>query len=342
LLQNLLASNPGIQIGDFTVTYYALCIVCGMLVAFGVISLLFKRRNMSADLFMTMFCICLPICLITTRLFYCITDGMPIEEWFAWESIRSGGLSIIGALLGGISSVFLFCVIKKVSFFRAGDCVVVGLALAQAIGRWGNFFNQEVYGMEVTNPALQWFPIAVYIDAEQAYHYAFFFYESIFNLAVSGLMFWNAWKNPYRPNGLNCAIYFTSYGLIRSIMEPLRDPTYILGNNGIQWSFVMSVIMLIGGMCWLAAILAVNKYKHGKLIGSAKGDPYGIKEYIKDTKDEIPVYSKLNLMCAVYPENYEDPAVTEARLKKEEEERLARRRAFIQKIKNLFHKKDGE
>ena len=57
MLQNLLASNPGIQIGDFTVTYYALCIVCGMLVAFGVISLLFKRRNMSADLFMTMFCI---------------------------------------------------------------------------------------------------------------------------------------------------------------------------------------------------------------------------------------------------------------------------------------------
>ena len=341
MLQNLLIDNPGIQIGDFTITYYAICIVCGMLVAFGVITVLFKRRNMSADLFLTMFCICLPICLVTTRLFYCITDGMHISEWFSWESIRSGGLSIIGALLGGLISVFAFCMIKKVNFFRAGDCVVVGLALAQAIGRWGNFFNQEVYGMEVTDPNLQWFPIAVYIEARGAYHYAFFFYESMFNLCVAALLFWNAWKNPYRPNGINCAVYFTCYGLIRSIMEPLRDPSYILG-DGVQWSLVMSLCMLVGGLCWLAAILIVNKRKYGKLIGAASGNPYAIVEYIKDTKDEIPVYSSWNMMCPLYPDNYEKPEVTAARLEKEKEEKEKAKQAFLQKIKNLFNKKDGE
>ena len=135
MLQNLLVDNPGITIGEFTITYYAICIVCGMLAAFALITILFKRRNMSADLFLSMFCVCLPISLVATRLFYCITDGMHISEWFAWESIRNGGLSIIGALLGGLISVFAFCMIKKVNFFRAGDCVVVGLALAQAIGR---------------------------------------------------------------------------------------------------------------------------------------------------------------------------------------------------------------
>ena len=107
MLQNLL--SPGIKITEnLTITYYALCIVCGMLVAFALISLLFKRRNMSPDLFLTLFCICLPICLVTTRLFYCITDGMPIEEWFSWESIQRGGLSIVGGITGGLISVFAF------------------------------------------------------------------------------------------------------------------------------------------------------------------------------------------------------------------------------------------
>ena len=69
MLHSLL--NPGIQITEtFSITYYALCIVCGMLVAVGVITLLFKRRNISPDFFLTLFCVCLPICLLTTRLFY--------------------------------------------------------------------------------------------------------------------------------------------------------------------------------------------------------------------------------------------------------------------------------
>ena len=323
MLGNLLVQNPGISIGNFTVTYYALCIVSGMMVAFALISLLFKRRNMSADLFMTLFVVCLPICLITTRLFYCITAPLPIDEWFNLKEIFGGegvaGLSIVGGILGGLISVFTFCMVRRVSFFRVGDCVVVGLLVAQAMGRWGNFFNQEVYGGVVENPAWQWFPFAVNING--TYHYAFFFYESIFNLTVAALLFWNGWKNPYKPNGLNCALYFTSYGLIRSIMEPLRDPSYILGGGGIPWSLVMSLGMLVGGAIWVASLLVVNKRKNGKLFGSVKGNPYGIYEYIKDNKNEIPVYSKVNMMCSLYPENYESPEATAARLQKEGEEK---------------------
>lgn len=339
MLQTMLLEHPGIQIGSFTITFYALCIVFGMFVAFLLISLLFKRRNISPDLFMTLFLICLPICLVTTRLFYCITDEVPIEEWFAWDSIRSGGLSIVGGILGGLISVFAFCMIRKVNFFRIGDCVVIGLLVAQAIGRWGNFFNQEVYGAEVTNPALQWFPFAVYIDGLEEWHYAFFFYESLFNLLVAGLLFWNAWKNPYKPNGLNTAAYFTCYGLVRSIMEPLRDPHFILGKNGIQWSFVMSMVMLIGGAIWLAVLLIVNKRKHGKLIGSVNGDPYGITEFIKDNKDELAVYNNVNMMCSIYPDNYLSEAEADARREAEG----TKEESLWTKIKGWFKKdKDGK
>ena len=76
--------QPGIRIGTFTIYAYAIIIVCGMIAAFFLISLLFRRRNMSKDLFLTYFCVTLPIALFTTRLFYCITDRVPFEYWFSF------------------------------------------------------------------------------------------------------------------------------------------------------------------------------------------------------------------------------------------------------------------
>ena len=248
------------------------------------------------------------------------------------ESIREGGLSIIGGILGGTISVLAVSYFKKVNFFRAADCIVVGLLLAQAIGRWGNFANQEVYGAEVTNEALQFFPFAVYINKTDGgsclqtfvltfekifggnsdisggtWHYAFFFYESFINLVVAILLFVHAWKNPKKPNGLNVAFYFINYGLVRSIMEPLRDPSYILGDK-VQWSFVFSLLMLFAGIALLLVLLFLNRKKEGKYIGSAIGDPYGITADIKDNKKEVAYLTKINMMCKIFPENYVKPA----------------------------------
>lgn len=300
----LTAEQPGFDVFGFRITWYAFVIVIGMILAFLVITLLFKRRNMSGDLMLTYFCICLPIALVTTRLFYCITDGMPISEWLSFESIRRGGLSIIGGILGGLFSVLGVSYFKKINFLRVGDCIVVGLILAQAIGRWGNFFNQEVYGGLVENEALHFFPISVYIDAKAEWHYAFFFYESMSNLIIAALMFWNAWKNPYKPNGVNTAIYFMGYGLVRSIMEPLRDSTYILQGGGVPWSLVFSILLFLFGTALLVTVLVINKKKEGKYIGSANGDPYAITKYLKDTNEEVAYLTKINMMCKVYPENY--------------------------------------
>ena len=334
-MNTLLAyETPGVEVFGFKINAYAMIIVFGIFVAFAVITLLFKRRNMSPDLFLTIFCICLPCALVTTRLFYCITDDVPIDQWFSFEGIRQGGLSIVGGILGGELSILAVCYFKKINFFRVGDCVVVGLLLAQAIGRWANFANQEVYGMEVTNEALQFFPFSVYINKTSdgnclqtftltfaklfgtetditggTWHYAFFFYESIVNTIVGVLLFINAWKNPYKPNGVNTACYFINYGLLRSVMEPLRDPQYILQGGvegGIPWSLVFSLILLFAGLALLFSVLLVNKRKEGKLFGSFK-EPYGITTFIKDIKEEVAYKNKTNMMCAIYPENYEEP-----------------------------------
>lgn len=298
-------NHPSINVFGLEIYAYAIIIVFGMMMAFLVISLLFKRRNMSTDLFLTYFCIGLPIAVACTRLFYCITAGLHISEWFSFESIRQGGLSIIGGILGGTASVALVSWMKKANFLRVGDCVVVGLLLAQSIGRWGNFVNQEVYGAEVTNTALQFFPFAVFIESTGTWHYAFFFYESMVTLTAAILMFINAWKNGKKPHGVNSACYFIVYGLTRSIMEPLRDPDYILGGDvGIPWSMIMSLCMLVGGLALLGCVLYFNKKKEGAWIGSKNGDPYGISKFIGDTKDEVAYFSKVNMMCEIYPENY--------------------------------------
>lgn len=308
-------NHPSINIFGLEIYWYAIIIVCGMMAAFFVISLLFKRRNMSTDLFLTFFVICLPIAIVTTRVFYCVTSGMPFKDWFSWESIRQGGLAITGGIIGGAASVLGVCFFKKVNFFRAGDCIVVGLLLAQSIGRWGNFVNQEVYGGLVTNEALQFFPIAVLIESSNEWHYAFFFYESMVTLTAAIVMFLHMWFNPKKPNGINTACYFIVYGLTRSIMEPLRDSTFILNGGGIPWSFVFSLGLLAGGLGLLAYVLVNNKRKEGKIIGTLNGDPYGITKFIGDTKEEVAYFDRINMMCSIYPENYTEK--TDDKKKKE-------------------------
>ena len=354
-MNSLLAyETPGIEVFGFKINAYAIIIVCGIFVAFGTIYLLFKRRNISTDLFLTYFCVCLPVAIFTTRLFYCLTDNVPIEDWFSFEGIRQGGLSIIGGILGGAVSVAGVSYFKKVNFFRVGDCIVVGLLLAQAIGRWGNFANQEVYGMEVTNESLQIFPFAVYINKTTGgncmqtftltfqklfggttditggtWHYAFFLYESLANTLVGIALFINAWKNPNKPNGVNTACYFISYGIVRSIMEPLRDNQFILQGGGVPWSLVFSILILLFGLGLLFAVLFVNKRKEGVLFGSKTGEPYGITKYIKDVEDEIPYKNNVNMMCKIYPENYEEPTVEE-------------KDSLIMRLRSRLTKKDEE
>ena len=274
-MQNLL--NPGITIpiGDgFTIYYYAIIIVFGIICAAVVAGILFKHRNLPADWILDLLLCVLPLGIIGARTFFCLTDPSPsIADWFT--KFRDGGLSIIGGVIGGTLGVVLFCLIHKLNFLRVADCVVPGVILAQAIGRWGNFANQEVYGPEITNPALQWFPMGVFIDDVQEWHYAFFFYESVLNLLIFIGLFLLMWKFTKKPHGLALSGYLFGYGVVRSIMEPLRDSQFILGSS-LPISQVFALCMAIGGAVLFVAILLVNKKLHGSFFGAAEGEPSAI------------------------------------------------------------------
>ena len=247
-----------IPIGDgFTIYYYAIMIVCGIILATVVVGLLFKRRNIPVEWVLDLLLCVLPVGIVCARLFYCITGGVPFPYWFSLDEehgIRAGGLSIIGGVMGGVLGVVLFCVIHKINFLRVADCVAPGVILAQGIGRWGNFFNQEVYGRLVENTSLQWFPFAVYIENTNSWHYAFFFYESVLNIIAFALLFTLLWKFRKKPGGLALAGYLFGYGVVRAIMEPLRAPQYILGDS-VQVSWVMAIVMAVAGVMLALCLL---------------------------------------------------------------------------------------
>lgn len=309
------ANNRGIVIFGFEIYYYAICIVCGMIGAAALSALLMKRRNMSPDLIFLLFVVCIPSAIVCARLFSCLTEaGLSIADFF---DFRQGGLSVTGGVLGGVLAGFVVCRIKKVSFLRAADCVVVNILIAQSLGRWGNFFNGEVYGAEVTNPAHQWFPLAVpispnasdpsvggiggFTDPRATWHYAFFFYESVINLIGWALLFTLAWKLKKKPNGILTCLYFVWYGTVRSIMEPLRDPAYILNKGGVMWSELFSILMVGLGICAILVLLILNFRKEGSFFGSRTGEPCGITEYMTPYKDDTPYFSKINMFGYKYP-----------------------------------------
>ena len=130
------------QIFGFDIYYYAVCIVVGILVATGVVALMFKQRNIPVDWTIDLLLCILPLGIVGARTFYVVTDpSTSIAEWFT--GFRDGGLSIIGGVIGGALGVVLFCLIHKINFLRVADCLLPGVILAQASAAGGTFSTRK-------------------------------------------------------------------------------------------------------------------------------------------------------------------------------------------------------
>lgn len=299
------AYDKGIYVFSLQIQYYAIVIVCGMIVAAILSALLMKRRNMDNGFIYILFVACIPSAIVGARLFSCLTDpnlGIKAFFDFPWA-----GLSITGGVIGGVLAGFIVCMCCKVNFLRAADCVVINILFAQAIGRWGNYFNQEVYGGLVTDPALQKFPLSVFIEEKGEWHQAFFFYEMIVNLIGWAILFTFTWFRKKKPNGISTCLYFVWYGTVRAVMEPLRDPSFILDAGGVMWSELFAIMLAGFGVIAILVLLIVNYLREDAFVGSRRGEPYGISKYLSYSKNAKPYFSKINMFGANYPPCPEKP-----------------------------------
>ena len=178
--------------------------------------------------------------------------GDPLSVLRIWE----GGIAIYGAIIGGLIGVLLFARSRKLSPLILTDIIVPGLALAQGIGRWGNYFNTEAYGREIKNPAWQFFPAGVQIPSGDGYtwHMATFFYESSWDVFVFMILWFIIRKRNTRA-GTITLWYLLLYGIGRFVIEGLRTDSLMSGN--IRVSQLLSLVLVILS----AALLIANAMK---------------------------------------------------------------------------------
>lgn len=228
---------------QISVHWYGIIIAIAILVALTLAMRQSKKFNIKEDDFIDMFLVALPVSIVFARLFFVI---------FTWDNYKNdllgvfkiweGGLAIYGAIIGAIISVYFYSRRKKIDMLEICDFACVYLPLAQSIGRWGNFTNQELYGSTTTLP---WGMIGSRIGPNPV-HPAFL-YESLLNIIVF-IVLLRLRKNK-KVKGSVLAIYLMLYSLVRFMMEFIRTDEFGTGN--IRYNQIFAFLVFIGAFIWL-------------------------------------------------------------------------------------------
>ncbi len=288
----------GIQ--GLNIHWYGILICTGIVLGVLIAIRLAKTKNYNSDLVIDLILLALPIAIVCARLYYVVFEWEMFADdlgkiFRVWE----GGLAIYGAVIGAVIACAIFSKWRKV---KIGDILDIGapaLILGQAIGRWGNFVNQEAFGNAVTDPALQWFPYAVNITRDNATFFdevsqqwvsasgwfqATFFYESMWNFLVFGALLFIFKKSKHR--GHVFISYLILYGVGRFFIEGMRTDSLWMIPSVIRVSQALSLLLVVGGIIYL--LWKRNKtdvpyeYKGRYSIGYVKED-----EQKADAKDEV-------------------------------------------------------
>lgn len=268
--------NPGVptlNIGNLAISWYAICVLSGALATCYVSRWLAKKEKGKPEVIDALFIPSLFAGIIGARLWYVVSEWDyymedPIRIIRIWE----GGLAIQGGvIIGAAFGIFLLKrLYKEEKILDWVDIVVPNILIAQAIGRWGNFFNQEVYGDYVAASKLNFLPtfitrnlfLPTCFDDELVQ--PLFLYESLLTtlgFVLITVVIRKLWKN--RAAGSLGALYLAYYGFVRIILEPFRQEEYIMRIFGnISQSVMMSALFIIAGIGLLLFLNIRKKMVH--------------------------------------------------------------------------------
>ena len=245
-----------LSIGSLSIRWYAVIILCGALLAYSFCIREIKKLGYKAETAEDLFLGCLIFGLIGARLWYCAFYNLgyylanPIHILFIFE----GGLAIQGGLFGGTLYGLWYARKHKIEFMRLADAIVPNILLAQGIGRWGNFMNQEAFGRVVDESFYrffpEWFKNRMYIDG--AFREPTFFYESVMDILGFILIVFVFRKTSKPKRGDMVYAYMLWYGAIRFVIEGLRTDSLMFGD--LRMAQVISVIFVIVGLLGLFGV----------------------------------------------------------------------------------------
>lgn len=251
-------ASPGaiaIQIGPIVIRWYGLLIACAVLIGTLLAQREARRRGEDPEQLVNVAVVAIVASLVGARLYY-VLFNWDYYGTYPWKivAIWEGGLAIHGGLFAGILVGGIWAWRRNLPTFIYLDIVAPSLVLGQAIGRWGNFFNQEAFG---TPTDLPW---KLYIGpghrpphlAEYEYFHPTFLYESIWNLAVFGLLFLLLRKRLEPYPGTLFLSYLGLYSFGRFFIEGLRIDSLMLGPfRAAQVMSLLLILCSVGGLWWL-------------------------------------------------------------------------------------------
>jgi phosphatidylglycerol---prolipoprotein diacylglyceryl transferase len=250
---------------SFHIFFYGILIMLGVVAAAFLGQLEAKRRGINPDyIWDALFWVVLAG-IVGARLWHVFTPPPSMVEqgittkWYLTHpldilNIRNGGLGIPGAIIGGALAMWLYCRRKKISFLTLADTVIPGVALAQAIGRWGNFFNQELYGKPTSLPWKLYIDPAHRIQGYQNYDYfhPLFLYESLWNVLNMAILLWMSrrFEQWLKPGDL-FFVYMIMYSIGRFSLDFLRLDASQVGGINFNQTFVVVVALVAGVFLFL-------------------------------------------------------------------------------------------
>lgn len=249
MLDILLQVPKNFTLFGLTINFYGLTSALAYFLGVVLTIAFAKKRGFKTDDIITLACYVVPMAIIGARIYYVLFSLDEYTNFVDVFKIWEGGLAFYGGMIGGGLGVVAYCLIHKKNFWALIDIIAPSMICAQALGRWGNFFNQEAFGYAVTDPKWQWFPFAVEIEGS-GWHLATFFYESMWDLFGFVVLTYVLLRFTFKRNGIVASSYLTIYGIGRAVIEGLRTDSLYLG--GMRVSQVLSLVFIAVGVGYLA------------------------------------------------------------------------------------------
>ena len=252
--------GKSISVFGFDIAYYGIIMGCSILLGLYLAQREAKRTGQDPDTYTDMVIYAIIVSIICARAYYVI---------FSWDhykdnllsifNLRQGGIAIYGAIIGAVSTVYVYSRVKKISFPLLLDTACIGLVAGQILGRWGNFFNREAFGgytdglfaMQLPVSAVRaneiteemWAHVQVIGGDQFIQVHPTFLYESLWNLGVICFLYWYRKRKKFR--GELFLFYVLGYGMGRVWIEGLRTDQLQIGSTGIPVSQLLAGVLIL-------------------------------------------------------------------------------------------------
>ena len=267
------------EIFGYPVRWYGIIIACGILIGYIIAQKETERKHFKDDTLIDIVMWSIVSGIICARIYYVA---------FKWDYyynhvseiplIMNGGIAIHGGLIGAIGMAYFLCRRKNISFFQLGDIAAPSIILGQAIGRWGNFMNQEAHGGEVTRQFLESLHLPEFIinqmNIDGTYYHPTFLYESVWS--IIGFIILLLLRNHLKI-GQTFLLYGIWYSIGRFFVEGLRTDSLMLTSHLRIAQVISIVIMLVAAAVWI-----YRNYKYQLPKYGAVNTPVRSAHYAKD------------------------------------------------------------